>query len=205
MSTIPPPRPSKGSTPTYPTAIPPASEAYWPTGFVAIWRYLYSWLDEIDADAAVLAGQTLEYDYPAGYSDEQQPGPPAGGAQGGNPALWDVVYEVSVTVTNTGETYGGKGVAQLYLQFPQGISYDTPVVQLRDFNKTATLAPGESAVLTMQLTRKDLSVWDVGMQNWIIPTVTGGYTVWIGEASDRLFLACDTSTMDCQEGLDSPV
>ncbi len=69
---------------------------------------------------------------------------------------------------------------------------DTPVIQLRDFAKTVTLAPSETATLELQLTRKDVSIWDVEIQDWSVPNVDGQYTVWIGEASDQLYGACYT-------------
>ncbi|KAF2192781.1 glycoside hydrolase family 3 protein [Zopfia rhizophila CBS 207.26] len=205
LTSVPPTRPPKGPTPSYSTAIPPAAEAYWPSNFNRIWRYLYSWLEKADADgAAAAANSSTKYPYPQGYSNEQKPGPVAGGAQGGNPALWDVVYNVSVTVTNTGKT-PGKAVAQLYVQFPGGISFDTPVIQLRDFGKTRTLAAGENEVVGLRLTRKDLSVWDVVSQNWIIPNVGGDYSIWIGESSDTLALKCSTGSRSCSGGQTSPV
>ncbi|KAF1951771.1 beta-glucosidase-like protein [Byssothecium circinans] len=197
LTSVPPTRPAKGSTPSYPTTIPPASEAYWPDNFNRIWRFLYSWLDKNDADnAARDANSSNKYPYPAGYSNVQKPGPPAGGAQGGNPALFDTAYDISVTVTNSGSR-PGKAVAQLYLQYPTGISFDTPIIQLRDFAKTAELAAGRSQTVKLRLTRKDLSVWDVVRQNWIVPDVGGDYGVWIGESSDRLGLRCGTRTGAC--------
>jgi Fibronectin type III-like domain len=108
------------------------------------YRYLYSWLNEGEAKDAVKVANTSMYAYPRGYSSTQQPGPRAGGDQGGNPALWDIAYTISVTVTNVESTYPGKAVAQAYVQFPDPIPYDTPIIQLRDFAKTAALAPGES-------------------------------------------------------------
>ncbi|ORY08725.1 beta-glucosidase 2 precursor [Clohesyomyces aquaticus] len=200
LTSLPPARAAKGPTPQYNTTIPPASEAYWPANFNRIWRYLYSWLDKNDADnAAKAANSSTKYPYPAGYSTEQKPGPAAGGAQGGNPALFDVAYNIAVTVTNTGNM-SGKAVAQLYVQFPTGITYDTPIVQLRDFEKTDTLAPGAAQTLNLRVTRKDLSVWDVVQQNWVIPAVNGDYGIWIGEASDSFSLRCGTSTKSCVVG-----
>jgi hypothetical protein len=205
LTSVPPTRPAKGETPSYPTTIPPPSEAYWPDNFDRIWRYLYSWLDKSDADnAAAAVNSTTKYPYPAGYSNEQKPGPASGGAQGGNPALYDTAYSISVTVTNTGRR-AGKAVAQLYLQFPSGIAFDTPVIQLRDFAKTQTLQPGESQVVELRLTRKDVSVWDVVSQNWIVPAVGGDYGVWIGEASDNLAIRCGTQTRSCETGVPGPV
>ncbi|KAK4147196.1 glycoside hydrolase [Dichotomopilus funicola] len=211
LSLIPPARQPKGSTPSYSTALPPASEAYYPDNFTPIWRYLYSWLHKPEADSAhaIGAAGTKKYDYPDGYSTEQKPGPAAGGAEGGNPALWDVAWEVSVVVTNTGKEHKGKASVQAYVQFPEGIPYDTPTVQLRDFEKTGELAPGESETVKVVLTRKDVSVWDVELQNWVLPgaateAANKGYTVWIGEGSDRLFLACRTEGGSCEEGLEGP-
>jgi beta-glucosidase-like glycosyl hydrolase len=205
LTSVPPTRPAKGSTPSYPTAIPPASEAYWPSSFNRIWRYLYPYLEKPDADAAAAAASSgAKYPYPAGYSNVQKPGPAAGGAQGGNPALWDTAYDISVTVTNTGSV-AGKAVAQLYVQFPTGIAYDTPIVQLRDFGKTAELAPGASQVVRLRVTRKDLSVWDVVSQNWVVPNVSGDYGIWIGEAVDKLSLRCGTTGGSCASGVASPV
>ncbi|KAK3903752.1 glycosyl hydrolase family 3 N terminal domain-containing protein [Staphylotrichum tortipilum] len=206
----PPPRAPKSPTPSYSSTIPPASEAYYPPNFPKIWRYLYSWLPTTEADAAYAIGKagTKTYPYPDGYATEQRPGPAAGGGEGGNPALWDVAWEVSVTVNNVGSKFAGKASAQVYLQHPAGNGYDNPVVQLRDFEKTRVLKPGESQVVTMRLTRRDVSVWDVVRQEWVAPGVgegKDGYTVWIGEASDRLGVACYTGSGRCEGGLKGPV
>lgn len=206
LTSTPPAPPSKGETPSYSTTIPPASEAYWPENFNRIWRYLYSWLEKRDADAAAaVANSTKKYPYPEGYSNVQKTTvPPAGGAQGGNPALFDTAYTVSVSVTNTG-SHAGKAVAQLYVQFPEGIAFDTPIIQLRDFEKTETLEPGESQTVEMRVTRKDVSIWDVVSQNWIVPNVEGDYGVWIGKASDKLSVRCGTQTGACEDDAESPV
>lgn len=199
LTSIPPARPAKGSTPSYSTDIPAAAEAYWPAEAKAyrIWRYLYSWLEKSDADNAAAdfkAGKT--YPYPTGYTNVQKAGPAAGGAQGGNPALFDVAYTISLLVTNTGNATG-RAVAQLYVQFPAGLAVDTPVIQLRDFAKTSSLAVGASERVELRVTRKDLSVWDTVAQNWLVPSVAGDYGVWIGEASDKLGVRCASATGKC--------
>ncbi|CAN9184440.1 unnamed protein product [Alternaria alternata] len=205
LTATPPARPAKGEIPTYSTAIPPASEAYWPANFNRIWRYLYSWLEKNDADAAAKIGNsTTKYPYPAGYSNDQKVGPVAGGAQGGNPALFDTAFDITVSVTNTGNRMG-KAVAQLYVQFPSEVTIDTPVIQLRDFEKTRELEAGASQTLSMRVTRKDLSVWDVVSQNWVVPAVDGDYGVWIGGASDDLHVRCGTASGSCEEDQESPV
>ncbi len=205
LTTAPPSPPAKGQTPSYSTAIPPASEAYWPDNFNRIWRYLYSWLDKSDADsAAQVASSGTKYAYPDGYSDIQKSGLPAGGGSGGNPRLFDVAFEVSVNITNTGRR-PGKAVAQLYVQFPSGNPFDTPVLQLRDFEKSDVLSPGQSQTLKLSVTRKDLSVWDVVSQNWIIPVAGGDYGLWLGDSSDNLLLRCGSVTGSCDGNQASPV
>ncbi|PNY29552.1 Beta-glucosidase [Tolypocladium capitatum] len=204
LTRTPPARPPKSGILDYAQPIPQPSEAVQPAGFHEYWRYIYSWLSSSAASAA--AGDAKnKYPYPAGYSAAQRPGPRAGGAEGGNPALWDVAYTLAVTVTNTGSTHAGKASVQAYLQFPSGIPYETPVLQLRDFEKTAQLAPGESARVELALTRKDVSVWDVEVQDWVVPAVDGGYMVWLGAASDDLRTVCRVDGMQCENGVQGPV
>ncbi|PHH92238.1 hypothetical protein CDD83_8257 [Cordyceps sp. RAO-2017] len=119
--------------------------------------------------------------------------------------MWDAAYAVSVRVANTGGRHAGKASVQAYLQFPDGIEYDTPVIQLRDFAKTKELAPGESQTVELGLSRKDLSVWDVRLQDWVIPAVDGAYKLWIGAASDDLKLVCRLDTMACEHTDKGPV
>ncbi|KAI0169643.1 glycoside hydrolase family 3 protein [Hypoxylon sp. FL1284] len=212
LSTTPPARPSKPASPVADlnATIPVAAEAYYPDGFDRIWRYLYSWLPTAEADAAYAAGadNKTTYPYPAGYSPTQRTDAPvAGGPGGGNPALWDTAYTVRVTVTNDASAaHGGKAVAQAYVQYPSESDVDTPVIQLRDFAKTAEpLAPGESATLELALSRKDLSVWDAVAQNWVVPAPDGRYAVWVGAASDDTPVVCYTGTLECEAGVAGPV
>ncbi|PHH61794.1 hypothetical protein CDD81_7958 [Ophiocordyceps australis] len=204
MQQFPPVRPEKGPTLDYSQAIPSASEVLAPSGFRRYWRYIYPWLSESDANAAIQDAKTRKYPYPEGYKTQPAASPRSGGAQGGNPALWDVAYEVSITVTNTGAR-NGKASVQAYIEHPKGIAYETPVIQLRDFEKTAVLAPGESARIKLRLTRKDLSVWDVVNQDWMVPDPNGEYKIWLGAASNDLTAACRTGSMVCQHGIKGPV
>ncbi|KAK7708617.1 hypothetical protein SLS64_006719 [Diaporthe eres] len=212
LTSTPPARSAKSGLPNFNTTIPVAAEAYEPSGFSKVWRYLYPWLSESDANSAAATGAAVEsgdkdgYPYPDGYSSTQKPGPASGGGLGGNDALWDTAYTISVTVSNTGaRNFSGRAVAQLYVQLPENSGYDSPTVQLRDFEKTAAIAPGASEVVKLTLTRKDVSVWDVVQQNWVVPVVDGAYRFWIGESSDALYLACDASTLQCEDGLTAPV
>jgi beta-glucosidase len=187
LTQYPPARASKGATPTYATTIPPASEVAWPTDITSIWRYLYPYLDDPDS-----ATSTAPYPYPTGYSLTPHAAPRAGGSQGGNPALWDKIFTVSVTVTNTG-TKSGRAVAQLYVELPADtLGVDLPPRQLRQFEKTSILEPGDSETLTLPITRKDLSVWDVVVQDWLAPVDGEGVKFWIGEsvATEDLQIVC---------------
>lgn len=179
------PRPPKGPTPVYDTAIPPASQVAWSsTNFTRIWRYLYPYLDHPGS-----IKPSHNYPYPDGYSTTPKPGPRAGGGQGGNPALFDPAYTVQVQVKNVGG-YVGKAVAQLYVALPESLASDTPKLQLRQFEKTAELTPGESEILTMHITRKDLSIWDVEVQDWKAPVNGDGVQFYIGWSVADLAVVC---------------
>ncbi|KAI1097380.1 glycoside hydrolase family 3 protein [Jackrogersella minutella] len=97
--------------------------------------------------------------------------------EGGHEDLWDVVAKVSATVTNTGKVAGAE-VAQLYVGIPNG-----PVKQLRGFEKPV-LKPGESTAVSFDLTRRDLSTWDVVAQKWLLQK--GGYKISVGSSSRAL-------------------
>lgn len=205
LSSYPPARSAKSGIPNFSQAIPSPNEAVAPSGFNSIPRYIYSWLSQGDANGAVSDGKSGKYAYPDGYSTTQKAGPRSGGGEGGNPALWDIAYNLTVTVQNTGDEFTGKASVQAYLQFPDNIGYDTPIIQLRDFEKTEELAPGETTTVTLTLTRKDVSVWDVVAQDWKVPAVDGGYKVWIGDASDSLSIVCHAETLKCETGVTGPV
>ncbi|KAI0864338.1 beta-glucosidase M [Xylaria cubensis] len=97
--------------------------------------------------------------------------------QGGQVDLWDVVATVSATVMNTG-TVSGAEVAQLYVGIP-----GAPIRQLRGFEKTF-LNASMQATVNFDLTRRDLSVWDVVAQKWALQK--GDYGVFVGSSSRLL-------------------
>jgi beta-glucosidase len=118
------------------------------------------------------------YDAPEdAYDTAPQPIPAAGGAPGGNPSLYEAMYEVSAIITNTG-SYDGEEVVQLYLE--TGLE-DDPVVVLRGFEKV-NLAKGQSTTVRIQLNRRDLMRWDVVTQDWILPEGSN-MTVRVGSSS----------------------
>lgn len=97
--------------------------------------------------------------------------PPAQASQpGGNPALWETVYRITATVTNTGDVFG-HAVPQLYLGIPaptDDAADITPVKALRGFERVP-LQPGDSREVSFPLLRRDISYWDTVSQQWVIP------------------------------------
>ncbi|KGO74764.1 Glycoside hydrolase family 3 [Penicillium italicum] len=184
-SAYPAARPTKLPTPSYNTSIPDASEVAWSSAsFTRIWRYLYPYLLNPQLITA-----TKKYPYPDGYSTEPHAVPRAGGGEGGNPALFETVFSVQLEIHNTGKRTG-KAVVQLYVQLPSSLGLDTPALQLRQFEKTQELVPGQSETVTLHLTRKDVSVWDVVVQDWKAPVYGEGIKIWVGNSVADLPVLC---------------
>ncbi|KAL5315406.1 hypothetical protein ACEPPN_016273 [Leptodophora sp. 'Broadleaf-Isolate-01'] len=97
--------------------------------------------------------------------------------EGGQVDLWDVLFQVTASVSNSGEVDGAE-VAQLYVGIPGG-----PVRQLRGFSKV-DVEPGKSVDLKFNLQRRDLSVWDVVAQKWQLQK--GEYKIYVGGSSRNL-------------------
>lgn len=88
---------------------------------------------------------------------------------GGNPTLYDIVYEVTVCIKNTGSV-NGAAIPQLYLSQPVDASFGrTPVQVLRGFDKVS-LDVGQAKNVTFPLMRRDVSFWDAVQQQWVIPS-----------------------------------
>jgi len=105
-------------------------------------------------------------------------------APGGNPELWVAIYNVTLSLTNTGDVDGAT-VPQLYVGFPSSTPSGTPPRQLRGFEKVF-LTAGETQSVTFSLARRDLSYWDVISQQWLIPE--GEFTLSAGFSSRDLHL-----------------
>jgi beta-glucosidase len=86
--------------------------------------------------------------------------------------------EVSVDVTNTGQT-AGDVVAQVYIHQRAG-SASRPVRQLKGFRRLA-LAPGQTQTLTFPLGPDELSFWSPQSRMWGVEA--GTFDVWTGEDS----------------------
>lgn len=160
-----------------------AADYLFPAGFTQLKNFIYPYLNSTD-----LASDANDPDYgqatadyvPAGAQDgSAQPIPPAGGAPGGNPELWDVLFSVSATITNTGKI-NAEEVPQLYISLG---GPNDPKVALRNFERLSIDA-GMSTTFYADITRKDLSNWDTAAQDWFISSYEK--KVFVGPSSRNL-------------------
>lgn len=94
------------------------------------------------------------------------------------------ILNVSVLVTNTGSTYCGKEVIQLYYQAPQG-NLGRPVRELGAFAKTKLLEPGESQTLQLEMPISRMAAYDDGGYTgnkscYVLET--GAYEFYVGNS-----------------------
>ncbi|TKX19999.1 putative beta-glucosidase M-3 [Elsinoe australis] len=100
--------------------------------------------------------------------------------QGGLASLYESIATVTVTVSNTGRVAAAE-VAQLYLGIPNS---GLPKA-LRGFDKQI-IQPGQSAQFSFPLRRRDLSIWDVNQQQWVLQA--GSYNVQVGKSVENIVL-----------------
>ena len=178
-------RPDGLDPPTLDDAMPSAESAVWPNGMRKLRKYIYPYIDSVSEI------RKAHYDYPPGYHTEQ-PLSKAGGGEGGNPDLYEIAIHVEAMLTNLGPLEG-ECVVQLYLEYPKDVRdedneiVDMPVKVLRNFDKiwvAGSPSKEKTKEISMDLTRKDLSYWDVKRQNWIVPT--GEFKIHMGFSSRDL-------------------
>ncbi|THU91448.1 glycoside hydrolase family 3 protein [Dendrothele bispora CBS 962.96] len=89
-------------------------------------------------------------------------------AEGSSTALWlhRPIFKVSFTLTNSGPVSGGE-IPQLYLAHPSEAG--EPPLLLKGFTNVDDLEKGESRVVTLYLSRYDVSIWDTEAQGWKRP------------------------------------
>ena len=92
---------------------------------------------------------------------------------------------VQVEVANTGTSFVGREVAQVYLSCPQG-PLPRERRRLAGFAKTRPLAPGEAQTLTIEIPQKQLASFHPEQDAWVVDA--GLYGVWVGNSSDALAL-----------------
>lgn len=162
--------PTTGNTPaapTYGTVSNDTSDYLVPEGFDRVPVYIYPFLNSTSLNAS--SGDPMygiDYTFPAGgYDSSAQPYLGAGSnvAPGGNQQLYDVIFTVTADITNTGSVVGDE-VAQLYISLGGPSDYNAKVV-LRGFDRI-TISPGATVTFSADITRRDLSNWDIDTQNW---------------------------------------
>jgi len=102
---------------------------------------------------------------------------PASVPQGGDASLWKTAVTVSFNVQNAGGPSGHE-VSQVYLGYPA--SAGEPPKVLRGFKRTMVKSGG-SAKVVIELTKRDVSIWDVVSQAWVVPK--GKFEVFVGASS----------------------
>lgn len=95
--------------------------------------------------------------------------------------------QVTVTVTNTGNT-SGKEVVELYLSAPAG-KMNKPEEELKAFAKTKSLKPGESQTIHLSLDASSLASFDTDLTRWVADA--GTYQVKIGASAEDIKLTKD--------------
>ncbi|MHA7583674.1 glycoside hydrolase family 3 C-terminal domain-containing protein [Paenibacillus vandeheii] len=97
--------------------------------------------------------------------------------------------KVNVTVTNTGTTYSGKEVVQIYYEAPQG-QLGKPAKALVAFGKTNLLQPGESQRLTVSFPVDSMASYDDA-------GVTGHASAYVLEAGTyRLYVGTSVKNVE---------
>jgi beta-glucosidase len=94
--------------------------------------------------------------------------------------------EVDVAVTNTGETYSGSSVVQIYVTPPQD-GFAKEAKRLAGFARSKILKPGETQTLTVSIAQKQLASFSEEQHAWIIEG--GAYGIWIGAHAEALEIA----------------
>ena len=85
-----------------------------------------------------------------------------------------------VKVTNTGKSYAGREVVQIYVSLPR-TGTEKEYRRLAGFRKTDSLKPGESQNVVVEIRQKQLAVFSEERQAWIVEK--GMYGIWIGGSS----------------------
>ena len=83
-------------------------------------------------------------------------------------------------MTNTGKV-AGKEVVEVFVAAPAG-GMEKPVRELKAFDKTKLLAPGESETLTFSVTPYELASFNIDANEW--QTAAGVYTVYFAKNAD---------------------
>lgn len=88
--------------------------------------------------------------------------------------------ELDLTVTNTGRSYRGREVVQVYFSAPEG-DLDKPYQELAAYVKTDSLKPGASQELTVGFSTTEMSSFDERRASYVMEA--GDYILRVGNSS----------------------
>ncbi len=94
---------------------------------------------------------------------------------------------VKVSVTNTGDTYAGKEVVQVYYSAPDSEEAEKEYQELGAYAKTDLLQPGQSQELTISYSTKDMAYYNESEAAYILDA--GNYVVRVGNSSRNTHVA----------------
>ncbi|MDO4305457.1 MAG: glycoside hydrolase family 3 C-terminal domain-containing protein [Eubacteriales bacterium] len=91
------------------------------------------------------------------------------------------MVSVEVCVKNTGDTFAGKEVAQIYVSCPQG-KLPKEYRRLAGFGKTDLLKPGETQEMNISFSLYQLASYNEELAAWVLEK--GTYGIWVGNSLD---------------------
>ena len=92
----------------------------------------------------------------------------------------DNLVEIPVDVTNTGSTYAGKEVVQVYYSALDGV-LDKPYQELAAYQKTKLLAPGETEHMVLTYPVAQMASYSEKEAAWVLEQ--GEYVIRVGNSS----------------------
>lgn len=87
---------------------------------------------------------------------------------------------IETVVTNTGDTYAGREVVQIYISEPQG-ELEKAYQDLKGFQKTNLLQPGDSEKVQVEINIRSLASYSEKKAAWILEP--GDYLIRVGNSS----------------------
>lgn len=96
------------------------------------------------------------------------------------------MVSIEAEITNTGDTYTGKEVVQVYVSCPQG-NLPKEYRRLSGFGKTRELKPGQSQKMTISFALYQLASYSEAKAAWVLEK--GTYGVWLGNSLGTARLA----------------
>lgn len=95
---------------------------------------------------------------------------------------------IETETVNTGDTYSGKEVVQLYVTCPEG-KLEKEYRRLAAFGKTGLLAPGQSEKMKLEIPFDRLTSYSEEKAAWILEK--GSYVIWLGNSLESAKPCCD--------------